>query len=83
MWLKIELYSLSGQPKVRLIFILSKHNDFQLEALPKMTPLSPSVEKFSLDIRKKVSSKQAKAYLFKNNKNTLKNTGFKGNFKYN
>ena len=48
-----------------------------------MPSLSPCIEEFDLDIQKWISLKQAKVYLSRNNKNTLQNTGFKGNFKYN
>ena len=48
-----------------------------------MPSLSPCMEEFDLDIQKWISLKQAKVYLSRNNKNTLQNTGFKGNFKYN
>ena len=48
-----------------------------------MPPSSPFMEEFDLDIQKWISLKQAKVYLSRNNKNTLQNTGFKGNFKYN
>ena len=35
------------------------------------------MEEFGLDIQKKISFKQAKTYLSRNNKNTLKNTVLK------
>ena len=80
MCLKIALYSLFGQSELCLIFILSKSNNFQSGILLKMPPSSPSMEEFDLDIQKQTSLKQAKASLTRNNKNTLQNSGFKGNF---
>ena len=53
-------------------FILSKINDFKSETLLKMPPGSPSTEEFSLDIQKYINLKQAKTYLSRNNKCTLK-----------
>ena len=50
--LGIKLYSLFGQPEVRLIFILSKAKCFQTGALLKMPPLSPSMKEFCLYIQK-------------------------------
>ena len=49
-----------------------------------MPPSSPSMEEFGSDIQKKKKNfKRSKdIYLSKNNKNKLKNAGFKGNFKY-
>ena len=46
-----------------------------------MPPLTPSLETFGLDIEKK-KIKISKDYLSKNNKNTLKLTGFKSNSRY-
>ena len=37
------------------------------------------MEQFDLDFQEEISVKQAKTYLFKNNKNTLKNTCCKAN----
>ena len=53
-------------------FILSKINDFKSETLLKVPPGSPSMEEFSLDIQKYINLKQAKTYLSRNNKCTLK-----------
>ena len=83
MCIKITLCSLFGQPELCLIFILRKNKDFHSGVLLKMPPSSPSMEEFDLDIQKKISLKQAKAYLSRNNKNTMQNACFKGNSKYN
>ena len=40
------------------------------------------MKKVCLDIQKQISLKQAKTYFSKNNKNTLKKEGLKGNFNY-
>ena len=40
---------------------------------------STPMEQFDLDFQEEISVKQAKTYLFKNNKNTLKNTCCKAN----
>ena len=37
---------------------------------------SSSMKKFGADIQKQISLKQAKTYLPKSNKNTIKNAGF-------
>ena len=50
-FLKIALYTLFGQLGFCSIFILSKNNDFQSEALLKMPPSSPSIEEFGLDVQ--------------------------------
>ena len=71
------------QPELCLIFILSENKDFHSGVLLKMPPSSPSMEEFDLDIQKEMSLKQAKAYLSRNNKNTLRNACFKGKSKYN
>ena len=75
MCLKTGFYFLFGQLEFCLIFILTKNNDFQSGALVKMLPSSPSLEESDLDIQKKISLKQAKIYLSRYNKNTLKNAG--------
>ena len=82
MCLKTGFYSLFGQLEFCLIFILTKNNDFQSGALVKMLPSSPSLEESDLDIQKKISLKQAKTYLSRYNKNTLKNAGLNVNFNY-
>ena len=76
MCLKTGFYSLFGQLEFCLIFILTRNNDFQSGALVKMLPSSPSLEESDLDIQKKISLKQAKIYLSRYNKNTLKNAGW-------
>ena len=82
MCIKIALHSLFGQLELCLIFILSENKDFHSGVLLKMPTSSPSMEEFDLDIQKEISLKQAKAYLSRNNKNTLQNACFKGNSKY-
>ena len=67
---------------VSLIFIFNRTKGFQPGALLKMPSSPPSMEIFGVDIQKYISLKQAKTDLSKNNKNTLKNAGFEGNFKY-
>ena len=83
MCMKIALYSLFGQPEFCLIFILSENKDFHSGVLLKMPPSSPFMEEFDLDIQKYITLKQAKAYLFRKNKNTLQNACFRGNSQYN
>ena len=68
---KITLYSLRAQPGFCLIFILKKTRGFQSETL-----LNASLISFN----GRTCSRYSK--ISKNNKNTLKNAGFKGNSKY-
>ena len=82
MCLKIALYSLFGQAELCLIFILIK-NVFHSGVLLKMPPSSPSMEEIDLYIQKWINLKEAKAYLSRNDKYILRNTSFKGSFKYN
>ena len=49
---KTALYSLHRQSGLRLIFTLSKNKGFQFAAILKMSPLSPSMEEFGVDIQK-------------------------------
>ena len=55
MFLEIALYSLFVQPTFCLIFIEHKNKGFPREALPRMTPSSPSVEDFGTDIQKQIT----------------------------
>ena len=83
MCMKIDLYSLFGQPELCLIFTLSENKDFHSAVLLKIPPSSPSMEEFDLDIQKQISLKQAKVYLSRNNKSTLQNAYFKDKSNYN
>ena len=49
---KTALYSLHRQSGLCLIFTLSKNKGFQFAATLKMSPLSPSMEEFGVDIQK-------------------------------
>ena len=63
-------------------FFQQKTNIFQYRALLKIPFSSRSMKEFGLDIQKQIILKQFKTYFSKINKNTVKNAGFKGNFKY-